>query len=84
MGTALGLGVSVGSSIAGNLIDERGSSGGFLVVVGSAAFAVLATLVSLRTLRAGAAELLEQTVGGEEVADDAMAGEPTAGEAAPA
>lgn len=57
IGTALGLGVSVGSSIAGNLIDARGSHGGFLVVVASAVFAVLATLVSLRTLRAGTTEL---------------------------
>jgi MFS family permease len=55
VGTSLGIGVSVGSSIAGNLIDGRGSEGGFLVVVGSAVFAVVATLVSLRALRAGAA-----------------------------
>jgi len=85
IGTALGLGVSVGSSIAGNLIDERGSHGGFLVVVGSAVFAVLATLVSLRTLRAGTAELLGSAVAAEaaeaaEAADDTM----SAGETAPA
>ena len=85
VGTALGLGVSVGSSIAGNLIDARGSHGGFLVVMGSAVFAVLATLVSLRTLRAGTAGLNGRAVD----ADDPVGGattreEPTAGEAAPA
>jgi MFS family permease len=57
VGTSLGIGVSVGSSVAGYLIDGRGSPGGFLVVVGSAVFAVAATLVSLRTLRAGTASL---------------------------
>lgn len=57
VGTSLGIGVSVGSSIAGNLIDARGSHGGFLVVVGSAVFAVVATLVSLPALRAGTVTL---------------------------
>lgn len=57
VGTALGLGVSVGSSVAGNLIDDRGSQGGFLVVAGSAALAVVATLVSLRSLKAGSSGL---------------------------
>ena len=52
IGTSLGVGVSFGSSISGSLIDSRGSHGGFLVVQGAAAFAVLATVVSLRRLRA--------------------------------
>ena len=52
VGTSLGIGVSVGSSIAGMLIDDRGSRGGFEVVGVAAGFAVAATLVSLRTLRA--------------------------------
>lgn len=51
VGTSLGIGVSVGSSIAGVLIDDRGSRGGFAVVGAAAGFAVAATLVSLRTLR---------------------------------
>ena len=55
VGTALGFGISIGSSLAGALIDERGSHGGFLVVVGSAVAAVLATLASLRVLRAASA-----------------------------
>jgi len=51
--TSLGIGVSFGSSIAGMAIDDRGSRGGFAVVGVAAAFAVVATLASLRTLRAG-------------------------------
>jgi len=52
VGTALGFGVSIGSSLAGGLIDAQGSHGGFLVVVASAVAAVVATLASLRVLRA--------------------------------
>ena len=51
VGTALGIGVSVGSAIAGQAIDHAGSRGGFLVVVASAGLAVLATVVALPTLR---------------------------------
>ncbi|HEY0216684.1 MAG TPA: MFS transporter [Cellulomonas sp.] len=57
VGTSLGVGVSGGSSIAGVLIDSRGSHGGYLVVVGSAGLAVVAVLASLRVLRAGTASL---------------------------
>ncbi|WP_454050256.1 MFS transporter [Cellulomonas sp. Marseille-Q8402] len=53
VGTSLGVGVSVGSWVAGSLIDRQGSHGGYLVVVGAAALAVVAVLASLRTLRAG-------------------------------
>lgn len=53
VGTALGVGVSVGSAAAGAAVDGEGAHGGFLVVAASAAFAVLATLVALPTLRAG-------------------------------
>jgi MFS family permease len=53
VGTTLGVGVSIGSSIAGMLIDEQGSHGGFLVVALAGGCAVVATLVSLRALRAG-------------------------------
>jgi MFS family permease len=51
VGTALGVGVSVGSSVAGVRIDAAGSHAGFLVVVISAAVAVIAVLLSYRTLR---------------------------------
>lgn len=57
VGTSLGVGVSVGSWLAGAVIDRQGSHGGFLVVVGSAVLAVVAVLASLRTLRAGTADL---------------------------
>ena len=62
VGTALGFGVSFGSSIAGAMIDRSGSHGGFLVVVASAGAAVVATLASVRTLRAGA----RVTIGADE------------------
>ncbi|MDM7830288.1 MFS transporter [Cellulomonas edaphi] len=51
IGTALGVGVSVGSSVAGARIDAEGSHAGFLVVVVSAVVAVVAVLASYRTLR---------------------------------
>ncbi|MGV8966420.1 MAG: MFS transporter [Cellulomonas sp.] len=53
VGTTLGVGVSLGSSVAGMLVDRQGSHGGFLVVAGSAGCAVIAVLASLGTLRAG-------------------------------
>lgn len=57
--TSLGVGVSFGSSIAGVLIDRQGSPGGFLVVAVAGGFAVVATLASLRTLRAGSTFLVD-------------------------
>jgi MFS family permease len=77
VGTSLGVGVSVGSWIAGSMIDRQGSHGGYLVVVGSAALAVVATLVSLRALRAGTADLGAADAHGvavEHAADAAVAG----------
>lgn len=55
VGTALGIGVSIGAWAAGVVIDQVGSHGGFLVVIASAGLAVVATLVAAPTLRAGAA-----------------------------
>ncbi|MFC8190154.1 MFS transporter [Cellulomonas sp. NPDC057328] len=49
--TALGVGVSVGSSVAGARIDAGGAHAGFLVVVVSGAAALVATLVALPVLR---------------------------------
>ena len=51
VGTALGVGVSVGTSVAGARIDEAGSHAGFTVVVVAAGIAVLVMLASLTTLR---------------------------------
>jgi len=53
VGTALGVGVSIGSAAAGAAVDQQGAHGGFLVVAASAAVAVVATFVALPTLRAG-------------------------------
>lgn len=53
VGTALGVGVAIGAAAAGAAVDGAGAHGGFLVVAGAAAFAVLSTLVALPTLRAG-------------------------------
>ena len=69
VGTSLGVGVSVGSSVAGAQIDINGSHAGFLVVVISAGAAVLATLVALRTLRGDS---------GSHVHDSVEAGSPSA------
>lgn len=62
VGTSLGVGVSVGSSIAGARIDAAGSHAGFLVVVVAAACAVVATLAALRTLRGDAGEHVHDAV----------------------
>lgn len=69
VGTSLGVGVSVGSSIAGAQIDAHGSHAGFLVVVVAAGFAVVATLAAFRTLRGDV---------GEHVPDSVEAGSPSA------
>jgi MFS family permease len=53
--TALGVGVSVGSSVAGVMIDRQGAHGGFLVVVAAAAASVVVTLASIGILRADSA-----------------------------
>lgn len=51
VGTALGVGVSIGSWIAGSRIDAAGAHAGFQVVVAAAGMAVVLTLAGLRTLR---------------------------------
>ncbi|UZN02947.1 MFS transporter [Cellulomonas sp. S1-8] len=53
--TGLGVGVAVGSSVAGVRIDAAGSHAGFLVVVVSGAGALVATLVALPSMRRHAA-----------------------------
>ena len=69
VGTSLGVGVSVGSSVAGAQIDLHGSHAGFLVVVIAAGAAVVATLAALRTLRGD---------GGDHVHDSVEAESPSA------
>lgn len=51
VGTALGVGVSIGTSIGGQRIDAAGAHAGFEVVLVAAALSVLVTLASLWTLR---------------------------------
>jgi MFS family permease len=51
MGTGLGIGVAVGSSIAGPVIDARGYTGGFACVVVFATVAALIAVSSLSFLR---------------------------------
>lgn len=68
IGTALGVGVSIGSAVAGSVIDRAGAHGGFLVVAASAAFMVLATLVAVPILRSGAAVVDETPTQDELVA----------------
>src|SRR6478609_8299759 len=55
VGTSLGVGVSVGSSVAGTRIDAGGAHAGFEVVVAAAGLAVLLALAALRSLRRSAA-----------------------------
>ncbi|GAA2721434.1 MFS transporter [Cellulomonas aerilata] len=57
--TALGVGVSLGSSVAGVLIDRQGAHGGYLVVVVAAASSVVVTVVSIGALRADSAVVPE-------------------------
>ena len=68
IGTALGVGVSIGSAVAGAVIDRSGAHGGFLVVAASAAFMVLSTVVAVPILRSGSAVVDEAPTQGELVA----------------
>ena len=51
MSTGIGIGASLGSSLAGKAIDSGGYHAGFLVVVVSAAIAAVIAAASYRTLR---------------------------------
>lgn len=51
VGTSLGVGVSVGTSVAGVRIDADGAHAGFTVVMISAGIGVLVTVAALGTLR---------------------------------
>ena len=59
-GTSMGIGVSLGSSVAGSWIDAVGSHGGFLVVVVAAGVGAVTALVAIKPLRsAGGAQVVE-------------------------
>lgn len=51
VGTSIGIGASLGASVAGARIDAAGADAGFLVTVGAGWFATLLTLAAARTLR---------------------------------
>lgn len=51
VGTALGVGVSIGTSVGGQRIDAAGAHAGFEIVLVAGALSVLVTLASLWTLR---------------------------------
>lgn len=55
VGTSIGIGASLGASLAGLRVDVAGADAGFLVPVGAAWFAALLTLAASRTLRRQAA-----------------------------
>ncbi len=54
--TALGVGVSAGSSVGGSLIDAHGSAGGFATVVGGGVLVLVTTVAALPLLRRGGRE----------------------------
>src|SRR3712207_3012673 len=51
IGTALGLGVAVGSSVAGKIVDVAGANASFLVATVSAGVAAIVVCVFQRLLR---------------------------------
>jgi MFS family permease len=51
VGTSIGIGTSLGASIAGARVDDAGAAAGFLITVGAGWFATLLTLAASRTLR---------------------------------
>jgi len=59
MGTGIGIGAAVGSSIGGQVIDYSGYHGGFISVAVFGALAAVIVLVSLRGLRTDVANLNE-------------------------
>lgn len=81
VGTALGVGVSFGSSIAGSRIDAHGAHEGFLIVVVSAVASVVVVLAAAGVLRKKTTEHVttieevdltgSETLGIEEVSDKA-------------
>ncbi|HET7725259.1 MAG TPA: MFS transporter [Propionibacteriaceae bacterium] len=65
MGTGIGIGASLGSSISGAVIDEVGYRGGFVIVLVFAALAALVAVVSSRTLRRASARHDEPVLAAE-------------------
>lgn len=51
MSTAINIGVSIGAAVTGPILDNHGARAGFLVVIASAWFMLLAAMFGLSTLR---------------------------------
>jgi predicted MFS family arabinose efflux permease len=65
IGTALGLGVAVGTSIAGKTVDTVGANAAFLVATVSAGLAAVVVLVSQRLLHVPAENIADPVLAGE-------------------
>lgn len=53
VGTSIGVGFAVGTSLAGEAIDRYGAHGGYAVVMGAAALSAVVAIAAIGTLRAG-------------------------------
>lgn len=69
VGTAINVGVSIGSSVAGARVDAAGSRGGYLVVVAAGATVAVITALAYRALR---------RAGGRRVPDELPDADPAA------
>ncbi|WP_369256392.1 MFS transporter [Geodermatophilus amargosae] len=65
IGTALGLGVAVGTSIAGKIVDTVGANAAFLVATASAGIAAVVVIAAQRLLHVPAENLAEPALAGE-------------------
>jgi predicted MFS family arabinose efflux permease len=72
MGTGLGIGVAIGSGIAGPVIDARGYTGGFGVVVCFAGAAAVIAVSSLPFLRRTVPHVAAVARGSDDVPDTAV------------
>ncbi|WP_345295876.1 hypothetical protein [Luteimicrobium xylanilyticum] len=61
-GTALGIGVSIGSAVAGSRIDAAGAHAGYLVVLAAAGAATVLVVASIGVLRRSARIRIETHV----------------------
>jgi len=65
MGTGIGIGASIGSSVSGGVIDRAGYHGGLITVVVFAALAAIVALASSRTLRRASSDEDARTLAAE-------------------
>ncbi len=65
IGTALGLGVAVGASVAGQIVDTVGANSAFLVATVSAGIAAVVVLAAQRLLHVPEENIVEPVLAGE-------------------